>query len=122
MEKRNNTRVPFHVHSVVKYKDFIIEGEVENLSTGGLLLKTTEELAADEPVEITIFLYGMSSHLSLNMIGKIVRKTDDGIAIKFMDMDLDSFIHLRNIVTRNTLDDTVIQEYQHLRSEDRNDD
>jgi hypothetical protein len=120
MEKRNNIRVPFHVLSVVKFEDYIIEGEVANLSTGGMLLKTDENLPLNEIVDISIFLYGSSSNLSLNMTGKIVRNTDEGIAIKFSELDLDSFIHLRNIVSRNALDDEkVMQEFKSFRKKVR---
>ena len=48
--------------------------------------------------------------------GKIVRNIDTGVAIKFAELDLDSFIHLRNIVSRNTLDEKIIKEFQNYRA------
>ncbi|MBN2159626.1 MAG: PilZ domain-containing protein [Spirochaetes bacterium] len=105
MEKRNNVRVPFHVRSVIKHDDKVIEGEVSNLSTGGMLFKTAEKIGVDESVQISIYLYGSSSHLALNITGKVVRSTGGGIALRFTELDLDSFIHLKNIVSRNALDD-----------------
>ncbi|OHD69681.1 MAG: hypothetical protein A2W19_16680 [Spirochaetes bacterium RBG_16_49_21] len=115
MEKRSNIRVHFHVRSVVKYKDDIIEGEVQNLSTGGMLFKTAEQIPLHEGVDITIHLYGSSSNLTLNMSGRVMRKTDQGIAIKFTELDLDSFVHLRNIVSRNASNEKdIIQEYRSL--------
>jgi hypothetical protein len=118
MENRYNARVPFHVHAVVKIKDQIIDGEVENLSTGGLLFKTTVDMPLNEPVAVKILLYGTSSHLALDITGKVVRKSGDGTAIQFTELDLDSFIHLRNIVSRNAEDEKIIQEYQDLRGRD----
>ncbi len=119
MEKRNTIRVPFHVRSVVKHRDRVIEGEVENLSTGGMLLKTPNDIAAGESVSVSIFLYGSSSHLALNIAGTIVRHTGASVAIKFTELDLDSFIHLRNIVSRNAFDEEkVIREFQEFNAED----
>jgi hypothetical protein len=118
-EKRNTVRVPFHVRSVVKHQDRIIEGEVENLSTGGMLLKTPDKIGAGEAVMISIFLYGSSSHLALNIAGTIVRHTGASVAIKFTELDLDSFIHLRNIVSRNALDEErVIKEFEEFNVDD----
>src|SRR5271157_4998872 len=118
MENRYNARVPFHVHAIVKIKDQIIDGEVENLSTGGLLFKTGEDLQLNEPVAVKILLYGASSHLALDITGKVVRKSGSGTAIQFTELDLDSFVHLRNIVSRNAEDKKIIQEYRDRTGED----
>jgi hypothetical protein len=118
MEKRNTIRVPFHVRSVVKHNDRMIEGEVENLSTSGMLLKTLEEVSSGEAVEISIFLYGTSSNLALKISGTVVRYTGTTVAIKFTELDLDSFIHLRNIVSRNALDEEkIIREFKEFRDD-----
>lgn len=119
MEKRNTIRVPFHVRSVVKHGDSVIEGDVLDLSTGGMLIQADMELPVDEVVQISLFLYGTSSNLSLNIAGRVVRKSDSGTAIKFTELDLDSFIHLRNIVSRNAFDEEkIVREFQEFKTED----
>lgn len=113
MEKRNTIRVPFHVRSIVKYKDNILEGDVVNLSTGGMLLNTGETIPVGETVQVSIYLYGSSSQLSLTITGKIVRGSRKGLAVRFTELDLDSFIHLRNIISRNAVDDEkIIKEFR----------
>ncbi|MBN2077732.1 MAG: PilZ domain-containing protein [Spirochaetes bacterium] len=113
MEKRNTVRVPFHVRAIVKYEGKEMEGEVENLSTGGMLFTTTDGIPVDAAVTMSIILYGSSSHLALNCAGRVVRRTDRGVAIRFTELDIDSFIHLRNIVSRNAYDDkTVMKEFE----------
>jgi hypothetical protein len=111
MENRYNARVPFHVNALVAIKEKIIDGEVENLSTGGMFFKTTDDLSLNEPVTVTIILYGASSHLALDIAGKVIRKSDTGVAIQFTELDLDSFIHLRNIISHNTPDSKIIKEF-----------
>ncbi len=119
MEKRNTIRVPFHVRSVVKHGDSVIEGDVLDLSTGGMLIQADMELPVDEVVQISLFLYGTGSNLSLNIAGRVVRKSDSGTAIKFTELDLDSFIHLRNIVSRNAFDEEkIVREFQEFKTED----
>lgn len=113
MEKRNTIRVPFHVRSIVKYKDKTIDGDVINLSTGGMLLNTADTVPVDEPIQVSIFLYGSSSHLALDITGRVVRGSAKGLAIKFTELDLDSFIHLRNIISRNAFDEEkIIKEFE----------
>ena len=76
-------------------------------------------MPVDEIVQVSLFLYGTSSNLSLNISGKVVRKSDAGTAIKFTELDLDSFIHLRNIVSRNAFDEQkIIKEFQEFKTED----
>ncbi|HNW30652.1 MAG TPA: PilZ domain-containing protein [Spirochaetota bacterium] len=119
MEKRNTIRVPFHVRSVIKHGDAVIEGDVKDLSTGGMLFETVGDIPLDEIVQISLFLYGTSSNLSLNISGRVVRKSDSGTAIKFTELDLDSFIHLRNIVSRNAFDEQkIIREFQEFKTEE----
>jgi hypothetical protein len=108
MEKRNTIRVPFHVRAIVNYGDRAIDGDIINLSTGGMLFNTADTVPVDETIRISIFLYGSSSHLALDITGKVVRGSDRGLAIRFTELDLDSFIHLRNIISRNAFDEEKI--------------
>lgn len=119
MEKRNTTRVPFHVRAVIAHDNRSIEGEVKNLSTGGILVRTDEEaIPTGSSVQVSIFLYGSSSSLTLNMAGKVVRAAGGEIAVQFTELDLDSFIHLRNIVARNATDDeAILEEYRRFKPE-----
>jgi hypothetical protein len=112
MEKRKNKRVPFHAEAMVKNKDIMINGKIVNLSMRGMFLNTDGRLPNDDQVKITILLTGSSSQLSIDLMGRVSRQTDIGIAIVFKEMDLDSFIHLRNVVAYNSTDaDEIMDEY-----------
>ena len=111
MEKRKYQRVTFQADAVARGNGFELGGKVENLSMKGLFLKATGDLG-DGPLRLTIHLSGCSSKLSIELVGKVVRKTDEGTAIEFLEMDLDSFIHLRNVVSYNSDDaDAIMDEY-----------
>jgi ribosomal protein S1 len=112
MEKRKHQRVPFHAEATVKNKGTVISGKVDNLSMRGMFLNTEARLTDNDQVDITILLTGSSTQLSIDLTGTVVRQTETGIAVLFKEMDLDSFIHLRNVVSYNSTDaDEVMDEY-----------
>jgi hypothetical protein len=112
MERRKYRRVPFEVTAAVQTDRISINGTVDNLSMNGMFLTTEKTVACDSPLEISIILSGSSSMLSIRLKGRVVRQTEAGIAVEFQEMDLDSFIHLRNILAQNSDDpDAVYEEY-----------
>lgn len=104
MEKRNFSRITFNVGAVIKWQDQSFKGEVENLSLQGMLARTSDRIPDGEEVEITIYLTGVSPQIPVNLQGEVIRCTDEGLALKFIKMSTDSFIHLRNIMAHNTGD------------------
>jgi hypothetical protein len=112
MDKRKNRRVLFEVAATVLSGPIGISGLVDNLSMKGMFLNTEERLPGDFPLEVSVTLHCSSSVFSIKFKGRALRQTETGIAIEFQEMDLDSFIHLRNIVANNSDDpDSVYEEY-----------
>lgn len=112
MERRKHTRVPFEVTATVQTGGTAISGTVDNLSMKGMLLATSETLPAGSPLMIRINLSGSSSELFISLRGRAIRQTEAGAAIEFVEMDLDSFTHLRNIIAQNSgAPEAVYQEY-----------
>jgi hypothetical protein len=112
MEKRELTRVAFDIEAVVKCQEHTFSGKVDNLSLKGMFIRTAEKLNLHDTIQITIHLAGETSDLEINLNGTIVRITEQGIGIQFDKVDLDSFIHLRNIVAYNSGDeDRVMDEF-----------
>lgn len=112
MEKRELTRVAFNIEAAVKYGDQTFTGKVENLSLNGMFIQTAGKVKPRDTVEITIHLAGETSELEVNLTGTVIRTTPEGIGLQFQKVDLDSFIHLRNIVAYNSEDeDKVMEEF-----------
>ncbi len=63
-----------------------------------------EPITAGDEVDITIYLTGISPQIPINLKGEVIRSSDEGLALKFVKMGTDSFIHLRNIMAHNTGD------------------
>ncbi len=110
MEKRNFTRVLYQSEAIVKCKELVVQGEISNLSLNGMFVNTTEQFPMDESVDIKILLSGASSELQIDLKGKVVRREDDGVGIQFKEMDLDSFIHLKNVIAYNRGDENEVME------------
>lgn len=104
MDKRNFSRITFNVGAVVNWQDKSFKGEVENLSLQGMLASINEPIPAGEEIEITIYLTGTSPQIPINLQGEVIRSSEEGLAVKFVKMNTDSFIHLRNIMAHNTGD------------------
>lgn len=108
MEKRANTRVLFNVKALIKHGKKTIEGRIINLSLKGILIDTPERIPANTVVEVEILMEGASSELTVGLEARVVRSDDTGTALIFRSVDIDSFIHLRNIVAYNEGDEQKI--------------
>ncbi len=114
MATRQFSRVKFRVAATISTADRQFHGNVENLSMRGMFLETDERLAEGDMVKITIVLSGTSPELSITFDGKVCRVTDSGLGFSFEKIDLDSYTHLKNIISYN-LDDAekVMEEIYH---------
>ena len=101
MEKREKSRVPFHLKAIFDYKGETIKGKLDNLSMNGMFIKTDRQIPENSKINVTIELSGDTSKLSINITGTVIRYENDGIALTFNNLDLDSFIHLKNIISYN---------------------
>lgn len=101
MHERNKSRVVFHVNASLDYESNTVNGDVENLSTNGMFMNTEESISVDTPVEVSIYLSGTTSELTLKINGVVARKEEKGVAVIFKEIEFDSFIHLKNIIDFN---------------------
>jgi hypothetical protein len=102
MEKRHFARIPFQTKAIVRSKDATVIGIVENLSLDGIFLKTPEKLKLNRIIKIELLFTGTSSQLSILLDGKIMRHENTGMAIQFKNVDMDAFLHLKNLISYNT--------------------
>jgi len=101
--KRKNSRVPFQVIIGLDFPDRShAECETADLSLKGVFVLGVTGHKIGENCLVTLRLVGSTSHLSLKMKGTVVRVKEDGLALHFYEMDLDSFFHLKNILYYNS--------------------
>lgn len=110
MSTRKFSRVNFHVGATVRIAGRQFQGAVQNLSMTGMFLVTNEQLADGETAEITIVLTGTFPEISVNFNGVVTRIAEDGVGFTFEKMDLDSYMHLKNIIAYNIDDAEKVME------------
>ena len=114
MSTRKFSRVHFNVGATVRIADRQFQGAVENLSMTGMFMLTNEQLPEGKIADITIVLTGTLPEIAVNFTGVVTRITEDGVGFTFEKMDLDSYMHLKNIIAYNIDDsDKVMEEIGH---------
>ncbi|RQD69598.1 MAG: PilZ domain-containing protein [Tindallia sp. MSAO_Bac2] len=114
-DKRKATRIEFHIKGVITGKTRQVSGKVNDLSLKGLFLEadtSTDKLTVGEEVAVQIELSDSPSNIKISAEGTIVRLEDNGIGVQLDHIDLDSFTHLKNIISYNVGDhDKVMDEF-----------
>ncbi|MFA7348408.1 MAG: PilZ domain-containing protein [Desulfurivibrionaceae bacterium] len=109
--KRKNTRVPFQVIIGLDFPDRNhAECEIADLSLKGVFVLGVTGHTVGEKCLVSLRLVGSTSHLTLKMKGTVVRVAEDGLALHFYEMDLDSFFHLKNILYYNSKDPDALDD------------
>lgn len=102
-ERRKSTRVSFQTTANLHFADADFSNcETEDLSIKGVFVLGINGRAIGDRCAVELHLSGASSELLLEMQGEIVRVVAKGVGIKFFEIDLDSFNHLKNIVYYNS--------------------
>ena len=109
--KRKNSRVPFQVIISLDFPDQShAECETADLSLRGVSVLGVTGHTLGENCVVSLQLMGSTSQLILKMKGKVVRVEENGLALHFYEMDLDSFFHLKNILYYNSEDPDALDE------------
>lgn len=101
MNSRDFTRVNYTVGASIKYGNELVLCNTGNLSLRGMYLKTDHEIPLNIPVHVTVY---HSSQASLKVNAKVVRREGDGVALQINNLNVTSFVQLRNIITDNGSD------------------
>lgn len=105
-EKRGFSRVPFNTEVEVRTQGRSIRSkEGINISMSGIRLSTREPIPpADTPCQVTIVLGGSEKHVIIDAKGKMVRAQAGSLAVEFVELDLDSYHHLQQLIVSNAQD------------------
>ena len=110
-ERRKHSRVGFttavFIVSEAGEKPFDLQGNSRDLSLKGLFVSTKKKIPCGAKCSIKVYLNGGVDKIELLMKGTIVRITDTGMGIVFDSMDVDTYSHLKNLVSYNCMDDSA---------------
>jgi len=117
-DRRRFTRVPFETEMVVRNLETgkeIRSLRSKDISFKGIYCFTQNPFPPGTPCSINLRLTGTSSMLWLHIEGQVVRTDASGMVLSFDAMDIDVFIHLKNILYYNSGDpDRIDQEVKTL--------
>ncbi|HIJ96368.1 MAG TPA: PilZ domain-containing protein [Desulfuromonadales bacterium] len=108
MTQRNFIRVPFTECASIKQQDQVFFGNIENISLQGMYIKTAQDLTVHSPVDVAVYFSPVSSFY---LTADIVRRDPHGIGVQIKDIDIKSFVYLRDLVAKECNDhDLVLRE------------
>lgn len=115
MEKQSGrafTRVTIPVGAHIVQGVHTVEGTVTDISMNGTSVRCDwSGLQKGKECRITLTL-GEEETITIRAEGRVVRGRDDGVAIAFEAVDLESIPHLRNLILYNAEEtDQVQQEF-----------
>ena len=105
-EKREFLRVPFTTEVEVRTDDRTFGSSSGiNISLNGLRL-ATEQPAPEEgsPCSVKIILRAFEHEVIIEAHGRVARSGQGTLAVEFIDLDLDSYLHLRQLIISNADD------------------
>lgn len=103
VEQRKRTRVEFHTTADIQATGVrVLSMQTRDLSHKGVFVLGELPLEQGQECGVTIQLGRDEDEApTLHMEGKVARVTADGVAIDFISMDPDTYMHLRNLVLLN---------------------
>jgi len=107
-DRRCFTRVDFRVSALLQAEGVALKGEVTDVSLHGMYLETQEQLPLGTPVEITVYLSATPEPIVINVKGTVARLVPGGLGCAFDKMDVESFAHLRSIISYQGGDESKV--------------
>lgn len=103
-EKRHFSRINFTASTQIEFNGNVYEGELLDLSFRGALLgfKVPVPLKMNDCCVINISLH--SSDIKMVFDAEVTHIHDDNIGFKFISIDVETMIHLRNLLSLNVGD------------------
>ena len=103
-EQRGAERIRFESHIIIKTRDetVVATADSRNISLKGIYLVPEKKIPVDTACTLAITLTGKGSQMIITIPGKICRHDNQGMAVAFLDMDVDSFVHIKNLVNLHT--------------------
>lgn len=100
MERRQDSRVEFtgKVRILSEDNAFQAEADAKDISLKGIYLVSDEKLPIETLCTLDITLTGESIIMKFTIFGRVCRHDENGMGIAFMDMEEDTFLHIKTLL------------------------
>jgi hypothetical protein len=110
-ERREFSRVPFRVEVALKGDHAaVVSADVRDVSLNGLYAACSGRLPPGSRCEVRLVLDGPGSEVRLSLRGRVARVDRAGLAVEFVELGLDTYYHLRNLVLFNSHDHARVEQ------------
>jgi len=102
LSNRHFFRVNYVTNATVMLPEVSFEAKTDNLSAGGMFIRTDYSLSVGNVVTVN-FSIPSASHPSITLKGKVLRKNQQGLAIEFISLDYHTFTNLKAFIKHKPL-------------------
>lgn len=108
--------IPVTVRLSMDGDKIVSSSKVVNISMNGMQLCAEHTMSVGDQCQVEVLFGDPDNALSIFAEGKIARIISDGLAVNFESIELESFDHLKNLISYNAGDvDQVEREFaEHL--------
>lgn len=107
--KRDFSRVAIEYKATMSISGVIINGQVMNLSMKGAFFISNSHIPKDAIVQLTVAIQEDPA-ISISGKGKVVRLAENGVGVEITELDIDSYMELKNILTYNSQDSSLVEQ------------
>lgn len=103
-ERREFTRVPFATETIIRGGEkLFVSGNSVDVSMNGLQIAAPEHPYQEEEIcEVELRLTGAEPAVVIRGRGTIARSSPGILVVHFVELDLDSYQHLQQLILNNT--------------------
>lgn len=101
-ERRNFSRIEYNAKVLIEQGEHKSVGSVIELSLNGVLVDSKSRLDKSQPVDVQIIIDEFSPAIHLK--AKIVHHEDQQYGLKTLEIDIDSMLQLRTIISMHNDD------------------
>lgn len=102
---REFSRVSVNIEATIKTDATAIETKhTRDLSMNGIFVLCDEKLPLDSECEVSLILRGEAELLQVDIAAKVQRATEEGLGLEFVELGLESYRHLQNLILYNSQD------------------
>jgi c-di-GMP-binding flagellar brake protein YcgR len=110
-EQRKFQRIEIRIEvRVMTAETELVSEQLRDISLGGAFILTDTPPPVGSICEVNFTIDGPSSLLNIRVDGEIIRSDEDGMAVRFTKVDLDSLLYLRHLIGLHSGEPTKIDE------------
>jgi len=115
-ERRKNSRNSLQQDSELTLtEEAVYKGKIKNVSFSGVYMycPNSKSIPIGETGSFKIFIKSQQKIETISFMCQVIRTDDEGVGLKFIDLDLDGYQKFKNLMLYNSSDpDTLLAELE----------